>query len=78
VSNSRLRWPCPHLLPPAVLVAPLLYRFSKLFVAGQGVYASACASDSKSAVGHRRGPGLLASYNLHQLHAHALASTPRP
>jgi hypothetical protein len=73
VLNSRLRRLCPHLLPPAALVASLLYRFSKLFVLGQGVYASACASDSKSAVRHRRDPGLFASYNLHQLHSPRLS-----
>jgi hypothetical protein len=38
---------------PAALVAPLLYRFSKLFVADQGVYVPACVSDTKPAVGRR-------------------------
>jgi len=67
----------PASIAPAALVAPLLHRLSKLFVLGHGVYVSACASDTKPAVWHRRDPGLLDSYNLHQLHAHALASTPR-
>ncbi len=62
----------PASIAPAALVAPLLYRFSKLFVRPWRLCVC-CASDSKSVVGHRRDPGLLASYDLHQLHSPRLS-----
>jgi len=41
-----------YIYPPAALVAPLLYRLSKLFVPRLGVYVSSEVSDSNLPVGH--------------------------